>query len=222
MIAKNKKPPSFVRPDLVWVQARHGFVDKSPAPVLFLDRDGVIVEEVNYLHRVEDVRFIDGVAENIAAARRRGWRVAMVTNQAGIGRGYYRWEQFAEVNAFILDWLDGQGALIDVVLAAPYHPEGLAAYRHPDHPMRKPNPGMLLAVADMLKVDLANSVIVGDNVTDLMAGKRAGLGRGVAVLTGHGGSYRTEAVALASDQFAVSILPSAGDAGLQCVLGVQN
>lgn len=221
MISKNKKPPSFVRPDLVWVQARHVFADKSPAPVLFLDRDGVIVEEVNYLHRVGDVRFIAGVAENIAVARRRGWRVAMVTNQAGIGRGYYRWEQFAEVNAFILDWLDGQGALIDVVLAVPYHPEGLATYRHPDHPMRKPNPGMLLAVAEMLNADLAKSVIVGDNVSDLLAGKRAGLGRGVAVLTGHGLHYRMEINALASDQFAVSILASAGDVGLQCVLASQ-
>lgn len=210
---------AFVGRDHVWRQLRAKPAFSERRPIFFLDRDGVVVEEVNYLHRIADVRFIAGIAETVVAARQAGWRVAMVTNQAGIGRGYYDWEEFATVNRFILDWLDTRGAVIDAVLATPHHPEGNSPYGHPDHPMRKPNPGMLLAAAEMLNGDPTNSLIVGDNAADLLAGQRAGLRQGFQVLTGHGLRYRAESEALAASDFAVHVIADAGDAGLRRALG---
>lgn len=204
--------------DHVWRQLRAKPSVGKLRPVLFLDRDGVVVEEVNYLHRIADVKFIDGVVETVIAARLSGWRVAMVTNQAGIGRGFYGWDEFALVNQFILDWLDSRCASIDAVLACPHHPEGTGVYGHPDHPMRKPNPGMLLSAAEMLNGDLANSLIVGDTVADIQAGKRAGLLHGFHVLTGHGLRYRSESEALTTSDFAVHVIADLGEDDLRRTL----
>lgn len=209
MRAENESAP-FVREDGCWVQSRLLFEPSQLAPILFLDRDGVVVEEVNYLHRIEDVRFLSGVVELITLARAAGWRVALVTNQAGIGRGYYCWDEFAAVNEYILSALDHQGAFIDAVLAVPHHPEGLDVFRHPDHPMRKPNPGMLLAAGLILKGDFSRSIIVGDNTSDLLAGQRAGLRRGFAVLSGHGQRYREESEQLNSSNFSVRVVEDVG------------
>lgn len=209
MRAGNEFAP-FVREDGCWVQSRLMGEPSQFAPILFLDRDGVVVEEVNYLHRIKDVRFLSGVVELISSARVAGWRVALVTNQAGIGRGYYSWDEFAIVNEYILSALDHQGAFIDAVLAVPHHPEGLGDFRHPDHSMRKPNPGMLLAAGLILKGDFSRSIIVGDNTSDLLAGQRAGLRRGFAVLSGHGQRYREESERLNSIEFSVDVVSHAG------------
>lgn len=218
MISSVENPAAFVGQDRVWRQLRTTPASSELRPILFLDRDGVVVEEVNYLHRIEDVRFVDGVAKTIVAFRQSGWLVAVVTNQAGIGHGYYGWDEFAAVNEFILNWLDHRGAVLDAVLSVPHHPEGLGVYRHPNHPMRKPNPGMLLTAAEMLNGDLTKSLIVGDNAADLLAGQRAGLRQGFAVLTGHGPRYRVASEALASPRFAVNVVANAGDPGLLRVL----
>lgn len=155
-------------------------------PCLFLDRDGVSVEETNYLHRTEDVVLISGVAEGIARANKMGIAVVMVTNQAGIGRGYYNWQQFVLVQNYILDQSRQSGAHYDMVLACAYHAEGIAPYGQDGHHWRKPGPGMLQEAARILGVDLSRSHIVGDTLTDLAAGARAGLSSGALVATGHG------------------------------------
>jgi D-glycero-D-manno-heptose 1,7-bisphosphate phosphatase len=160
--------------------------DYAGKPCLFLDRDGVLVEETNYLHRVEDVNLIDGTAASIARANAAGVAVVMVTNQAGIGRGYYDWQQFERVQAHIFDACDAVGARYDMILACAYHHEGLAPYDRAAHPWRKPGPGMLLEAARVLGVDLKRSHIVGDTLADLEAGAGAGLLGGTLVLTGHG------------------------------------
>ena len=117
-------------------------------PALFLDRDGVIVEEVGHLRRAEDVRLIAGAAEVIAAANRAGMPVVVVSNQSGIGRGSVRLAGFRGRSAAdCLEMLAARGAFIDAVLACPYHAEAEPPYRHPDHPARKPNAGMILAAA---------------------------------------------------------------------------
>lgn len=201
---------SFFRDDGCWVQSRILCEFSQCAPILFLDRDGVVVEEVNYLHRIEDVRFVSGVAKLIRLARKAGYRVAVVTNQAGIGRGYYGWEEFAMVNEYMLSSLDQQGAFIDAVLAAPHHPKGHGEFRHPDHPMRKPNPGMLFSAEQMLNGDLSRSIIVGDNASDLLAGQRAGLRQGFAVLSGHGQRFREESERLHSAKFSVQVVSHVG------------
>ena len=153
---------------------------------LFLDRDGVIVQDVHYLHRVEDISFIPGVAEAIACANRLSIPVVMVTNQAGIGRGYFGWEDFQAVQQIIFAHCKAHEAHFDMVLACAYHADGLGAYAITDHPWRKPNPGMLLEAARVTGVDLARSFIVGDSISDLVAGKAAGLHAGALVHTGHG------------------------------------
>ena len=204
--------------DHIWRQLRVDARQFDLRPILFLDRDGVVVEEVDYLHRVADIRFVPGVADTVVAARQAGWRIAVVTNQAGIGRGYYGWQEFEAVNRSILDWLDRQGAFVDMVLATPHHPDGVPPYTHASHPMRKPQPGMLVEAAEHLRGELAESIIVGDNASDQEAALRAGLRRGYHVLTGHGQRYRAGAEALRSSRYGVQVIADAGDIDLRTAL----
>jgi len=153
-------------------------VAAMPGPAVFLDRDGVLVEDVPYLHRPAEVRLAAGAAELLVAAARAGWRRVLVTNQSGIGRGLYGWAEFAATQAEIDCRLALAGAGLDLVVVCPFHAAAQAAFRVADHPDRKPNPGMLLKAARRLGLDLAASVIVGDPASDLEAGRRAGLGRG--------------------------------------------
>lgn len=198
-------PGDFLDDDGVWCQVLRPEAAASwrGRPALFLDRDGVVVEEVGYLHRPDEVRLIPGAAPLIAAANRAGLPVAVITNQSGIGRGYYGWPEFQATQARISADLAAEGAVLDVVLACPFHPAGQPPYRHPVHPCRKPRPGMILRAAERLGLDLAGSWIVGDRAIDLEAGRAAGLAGGVQVLTGHGAAERDAALGLATDRFPV-------------------
>jgi D-glycero-D-manno-heptose 1,7-bisphosphate phosphatase len=155
-------------------------------PCLFLDRDGVVVEETNYLHRLNDLRVIPGVAAAIARANRSGVPVILVTNQSGIGRGYYGWREFQIIQDELSKLLLTEQAHFDLVLACAYHKDGLPDFALADHPWRKPNPGMLLQAQQLTGLDLSRSFIVGDNRTDLQAGRAADLHSGALVMTGHG------------------------------------
>jgi D-glycero-D-manno-heptose 1,7-bisphosphate phosphatase len=177
--------------------------DKRPA--LFLDRDGCVVVEAHYLHKVEDVQLIDGVCDVIAKANALDVAVVFVTNQAGIGYGYFGWLDFIAVQDKILSRLAEKDAHVDGVFACPFHAKGKPPYDHPDHPFRKPNPGMLLAAAKGLNLNLPSSWIVGDRAGDVEAGLNAGLAGGVQVATGHGKNEgeRENSLALASSKFEV-------------------
>lgn len=145
-------------------------------PALFLDRDGVINVDHGYVHKPEDTEFIDGIFDLCIAAKERGYCVVVVTNQAGIGRGYYTEADFW---AYI-DWLSNvfqeHGAGIDRVYFCPTHPEhGVGAYKV-DSPFRKPGPGMLLQAEVDLGLDLPASVLVGDKESDIGAGLAAKVG----------------------------------------------
>lgn len=145
-------------------------------PALFLDRDGVINVDHGYVSRPEDFDFIEGIFDVVLAANRAGYLVIVVTNQAGIGRGYYTEEDFHQIT----DWMRKQfalrGAHIEAVYFCPYHPEhGVGEYRQ-DSNCRKPAPGMLLQAAREHDIDLTHSVIVGDKPSDIRAGQRAGVG----------------------------------------------
>lgn len=174
-------------------------------PALFLDRDGVIVEEVRYLGRVEDVRLTPGAAGLIRAINARGLPIVVVTNQAGVARGYYGWADFRAVQDEIHRLLALEGAHLDAVYACAYHDAGQPPLDTPDHSWRKPNPGMLLAAAETLGIDRARSWIVGDRGLDLAAGKAAGLAGGAQVATGYGSGEAeiAAAQALASERFSV-------------------
>jgi D-glycero-D-manno-heptose 1,7-bisphosphate phosphatase len=170
--------------DGLWRQILRRPHGTAPCPALFLDRDGVVVEEVGHLRRAADVRLIPGAARTIAAANRAGILVVIVSNQSGIGRGLFDWADFEAVQAHLLDDLGRDGAVVDAVFACPHHADAKAPYTHPDHPARKPNPGMLLAAAAMLPIRLAGSYIVGDRASDLAAGRSAGLAGGLYVRSG--------------------------------------
>lgn len=122
----------------------------------------------------------------IAAANALAVPVIVVTNQSGIGRGLFGWPELLAVEARIEALLAERGARIDAVLACPFHREGREPYRHPDHPARKPNAGLLLRAAGAFAVDLRSSWIVGDRAGDVGAGRAAGLAGGMHVATGWG------------------------------------
>ena len=205
-----------IEPDGTWVQRLTDSNVTSNRPALFLDRDGVIVEEVQerYLHLPEDVKIMAGSADVIIRANQNNIPIVIITNQGGISMGYYDWPDFCATQEKIIDELNRDGALVDVVMASPHHPNGNAPYGHPDHPARKPNPGMLLRAAEYLKIDLSQSWIIGDCATDMMAGRSAGIQGSVHVLTEHGkhAGEREKALALQSDQFQVHGAASIADA----------
>jgi D-glycero-D-manno-heptose 1,7-bisphosphate phosphatase len=181
-------------------------------PALFLDRDGAVVEDTGYLHRVDDIVLIPGAAEVIAAANQQRVPVIMVTNQSGIGRGYYGWAEFKSVQEAIVSTLAIEGARIDAVYACAHHPQAEGDLAHPDHQARKPNPGMLLQAASALAVDLKSSWLVGDKADDIEAAKRAGIAGALLVATGYGGGEGQRAATLASPAFEVRFGRSIADA----------
>ena len=187
-------------------------------PALFLDRDGAVVEDTGYLCEVDAIAMITGAAEVIAAANRRSVPVIMVTNQSGIARGYYGWDEFRSVQDAIVGSLASGGAWIDAVFACPHHPQGKGALAHPDHPARKPNPGMLLEAASALALDLKSSWLVGDKADDIEAAKRAGVAGALLVATGYGSSDRQRAAALATQAFEVRFGHSIADAMMLTIL----
>lgn len=196
--------------DGVWCQ-----VLRRPAPgrpALFLDRDGAVVEDTGYLRRVDDIVVIPGAADVISAANRLSVPVIMVTNQSGIGRGYYGWAEFRSVQDAIVASLAGDGANIDAVFACAHHPHAQGDFAHPDHPARKPNPGMLLQAASALALDLKLSWLVGDKADDVEAARRAGIAGAFHVATGHGDAERQRAVTLACRGFEVRFGRSIADA----------
>lgn len=198
--------------DGVWCQVLRRPAGGYRRPALFLDRDGVVNEDTDYLHRVEDLRLIPGAARTIAAANRRRLPVVLVTNQGGIGLGRFGWPDFARLQDALLARLRARGALVDAVFACPYHPRGTGPLRHPDHPDRKPRPGMLLRAAAALDLDLGKSWIVGDKLDDLAAGRAAGLAGSIHVLDGHGRAHRARARLFGGPRYRVILVHSLGEA----------
>jgi D-glycero-D-manno-heptose 1,7-bisphosphate phosphatase len=149
---------------------------KPPRPALFLDRDGVLNEDHGYVYRWEDFRWIPGAREVVAAFNRAGWLVIVVTNQSGVGRGFYSEDAVNALHARMSEDLAGAGAHIDAFYYAPHHPDApVEAYRHPDPPLRKPNPGMILQALQDWPIDRDASLLIGDKPSDLEAALRAGI-----------------------------------------------
>lgn len=148
----------------------------EPRPALFLDRDGVVNIDHAYVHRQDNFEFVDGIFELCRHAKAQGYLIFVITNQAGIARGYYSEEDFLRLTQWMCERFAAEGAAIDKVYFCPFHPEhGIGTYKI-DSPFRKPGPGMILQAADEFGVDLAASVLVGDMATDIQAGVAAGVG----------------------------------------------
>ena len=193
--------------DGVWAQTLSPKETTNNRPALFLDRDGVVCVEKNYMQRVEDVVLTPGAIDIIKLANKKNIPAILVTNQAGIGYGYFGWDEFASVQARLLDDISSLGGAIDGVFACPFHEKGVPPWNHPSHPARKPNPGMILMATELMGVDLGPSWIIGDRTSDILAGKNAGLAGGMHVLTGHGSNAgeRENALSQATSDFAVKV-----------------
>jgi len=146
---------------------------------LILDRDGVVNIDKDYVHTIEEFEFVDGVFELCRMAVEQGYRVIVITNQSGIGRGYYTEDDFHALT----DWMKTQFAAERIAIAqvyyCPYHPvHGIGKYKADSYD-RKPNPGMILKAVRDFDLDLPNCILVGDRESDMKAAQTAGIGHKV-------------------------------------------
>lgn len=159
-------------------------------PAVFLDRDGVLIEDSHYLGDPACVRLIPGAADAVAALNRAGWLVVVVTNQSGVARGLFSPESVGRVHDHLARLLAGYGARIDAFHHCPHHPAAEVPAFRMDCMCRKPKPGMLMRAAAELGLDLTASWMIGDRLTDLEAGATVGC-RTVLVRTGYGSQVNT-------------------------------
>lgn len=158
---------------------------------VFLDRDGVINVEKNYVHKIEDFEFMDGIFNLLRFFQEKGYLLIIITNQAGIGRGYYTEKQFHILNDWMLQQFENENIQITKVYYCPYHPEhGLGDYKR-DSFDRKPNPGMILKAAKEFNVDLRQSILIGDKQSDIQAGVSAGIEKNILLSGKEKARFRT-------------------------------
>lgn len=153
------------------------YSENSPSgeQALFLDRDGVINKEINYLYRIEDFEFLDGIFDLCRSAIKNNYRIIVVTNQSGIARNYYSENDLEKLTKWMFGKFAGQGIDISRVYACPHLVNAdLESYRRDCH-ARKPHPGMLLQAQKDFDLDLAKCIFIGDKVCDMEAGLRAGI-----------------------------------------------
>lgn len=155
---------------------------------LFLDRDGSLIVDRDYLADPALVELLPGAAQAIARMNRSGWLVIVVTNQSGVARGYFDLAAVSAVHAEIDRQLALAGAHVDAWMTCPHHPDGKVVEFATHCTCRKPAPGLLLQAARNLGVDLAASAMAGDKLSDVQAGDAAGCTSWL-LLTGYGGSY---------------------------------
>ncbi|MDF1880044.1 D-glycero-beta-D-manno-heptose 1,7-bisphosphate 7-phosphatase [Sulfurimonas sp. MAG313] len=139
-------------------------------PALFLDRDGVINIEKNYLHKKEDFDFMDGIFDLCQYYLDKGYYIIVVTNQSGIARKYYSQKDFIKLTSWMLDVFKEHGISIDKVYHCPHHPDISGECE-----CRKPKAGMLFEAAKDFSIDLVNSILIGDSERDIEAAHKAGL-----------------------------------------------
>lgn len=166
-------------------------------PALLVDRDGTLIEDPGYLSDPDKVRLLPQAVETLQAFRDAGYALVLITNQSGVGRGYFGWGDYDAVAAAVRAQL---GLAFDAEAVCGHAP-GAA-----DCDWRKPSPGMILAAARALDLDLPGSVMIGDKLSDLVAAAAARVPRLIHVLTGHGAKERAAVLASALDIEAVDDL----------------
>jgi D-glycero-D-manno-heptose 1,7-bisphosphate phosphatase len=145
---------------------------------VFLDRDGTINEEVNYLSKIEQVKIFENSAKAIKILNENDFKVIIITNQSGVARGYFSKEMLEDINEHLKSELAKEGAEIDAIYYCPHHPDDGCR-------CRKPRPGMIESAKRKFDLNLSSSVIVGDTLNDLETGYNVGC-KTVLVLTGYG------------------------------------
>ena len=145
---------------------------------LFLDRDGVINKEINYLYKIEDFIFVDGIFDLCSKYQKEHFKIIIITNQAGIARGYYTESDLKKLNQWLINQFKKKGIIISDIYYCPHHPDFSGNCK-----CRKPNPGLILNAAERHNIDLKNSVMIGDKKTDILAGKKAGIVKNILIKT---------------------------------------
>lgn len=179
------------------LSARDGKLDARSAlsgagPAVFLDRDGTLIEEKEYLSEPSEIALIPGAAPALARLREAGFALVLITNQSAIGRGWLSEAKLAEIHTELERQLADEGVQLDAIYFCPDHDAADAPAPEDPRADRKPGAGMLLRAAEELNLALGESWMIGDHVRDLEAGRRAGCRGNLLVLTGHGETYRNE------------------------------
>jgi D-glycero-D-manno-heptose 1,7-bisphosphate phosphatase len=153
-------------------------------PAAFIDRDGVLNEERAFVHRIEDFVFLPGAIEALRQLQAAGYLLVVITNQSGIARGLYSEADYLALTAHMCQRLQAAGIRLDAVEYCPHLADAALERYRIDCDCRKPKPGMLRRAIDAHDIDPAASFLVGDRLSDIEAGRAAGLGRCVLVRTG--------------------------------------
>lgn len=150
---------------------------------IFLDRDGTLNIDHGYVHTIDQFEFIEGSIEALKVLQEMGYCLILVTNQSGIARGYFSEDDFNQLTEW-MDWsLEDRGVHLDGIYYCPHHPEGKGEYRK-ECDCRKPKGGMLLEAIKDFDIDPKQSIMIGDKLDDVLAGKSAGVSTTVLVRTG--------------------------------------
>lgn len=153
--------------------------------VAFLDRDGVINKEVNYLHKLDDFEYTSNCLKGMKNLNSLGFSIVIITNQAGIAKGIFSIDEFQKLTNWILNDLAKNGIEILDHLYCPHHPLGVIEEYAISCNCRKPAPGMLLSIKNKYGIDMRNSILIGDKVSDIEAALNAGVGQSFLVESGH-------------------------------------
>lgn len=151
---------------------------------IIFDRDGVINVEKSYLYKVEEFEYEKGVVEGLLELKKLGYKFIIITNQAGIARGYYSEEDYLKLEKYISDDLRSKGIDIEKTYFCPHHPEGTGKYKK-ECQCRKPGKGNFIKAVNEFNIDVKNSYMVGDRVTDLIPAEELGFNT-VLLQTGYG------------------------------------
>ena len=141
---------------------------------IFLDRDGVINKEINYLHKIDDFEFIDGIFDACQYFQRLGYKIIIITNQSGIFRGYYNESHYQELTQWMLSQFEINNISILDIFHCPHGPNSTCS-------CRKPKPGMLISAKKTYNIDMKNSWMIGDKETDIIAANAAGINNTILV-----------------------------------------
>jgi D,D-heptose 1,7-bisphosphate phosphatase len=145
-----------------------------PDKAIFLDRDDTLIEDLGYINNPDQVKLLDGVPEALSELRTMGYKLIVASNQSAVARGIVSEKALEEIHNRLREVLARKGAYIDRIYYCPYHPDGVVPRYRRESDWRKPNPGMFLAAAKDMSIDLNQSWVVGNSDSDIEAGLRAG------------------------------------------------
>ena len=153
--------------------------------VAFLDRDGVINKEIGYLHEIDKFEYTENCIKGLQILLKKKFSLIVVTNQGGIAKGVFTKDDFNVLTAWMKSDLAANGIILKDVFYCPHHPDGIVDELTRNCFNRKPSPGMFISAEKKYSVDMQNSIIIGDKITDIQAGLTAGVGKAFLVKTGH-------------------------------------